>query len=216
MIIGLVGLIGSGKSTAADRLVNYHGFREVSFASALKDSVSVLFDWPRHMLEGNSAESRAWRDQPDEFWTRELSWNDGFTPRKALQYFATNVVRNHVHNDFWVLRLKKTLSSVHGNIVVSDCRFPNEIQMIRSLGGEVWEIQRGELPGWFLDARNFLKTHPNPSVAQIKFMESKLGVHSSEWIRAATAVDRIIYNNELDAFTYSVDEIVIKLLNDDS
>lgn len=208
MIIGLVGLIGSGKSTAANRLIKFHNFKEVSFASSLKDVVSIMFDWPRHMLEGNTMESRAWRDQIDEFWTRELGWDEAFTPRKALQYFGTNVIRNNLHQDFWVLRLKKSLMGIQGNIVVSDCRFSNEIKMIKDMGGEVWQIQRGDLPVWFDEARIFLKSKPNLSLDQIKALENKYGAHSSEWMWVSAEVDRKIYNNDLDEFLRVIDDLV--------
>ena len=45
MIIGICGLIGSGKGTVADVLVEEHKFEKISFADKLKDAVSVLFDW---------------------------------------------------------------------------------------------------------------------------------------------------------------------------
>ncbi len=52
MLIGLVGLIGSGKDTVAERLVSHHGFVRDSFAKSLKDAVSNIFSWDREMLEG--------------------------------------------------------------------------------------------------------------------------------------------------------------------
>ena len=54
MIIGLCGLIGSGKGTVADILVDEHKFEKISFADKVKDAVSVLFDWDREMLEGET------------------------------------------------------------------------------------------------------------------------------------------------------------------
>jgi len=212
MIIGLVGFIGSGKSTAANRLVNFHNFQEASFGSTLKDTVSVLFDWPRHLLEGDSTESRAWRDQIDEFWTRELNWKDGLTPRKALQYFATEVVRNNLHHDFWVKRLKKSLTGISGNIVVSDCRFANEIQMIKSLGGEIWQIQRDEDPLWVIHARNYLKKTPYPSLNEIKYLEKEFKTHSSEWLWLGTDPDRVIVNKDIHEFLYAIDDVIKTLL----
>ncbi len=213
IIIGLVGLIGSGKSTAAGRLINFHNFKEVSFASVLKDVVSVMFGWPRHLLEGDTVESRVWRDQPDEFWTRELGWKDGFTPRKALQYFGTDVVRNHFHHDFWVLRLKKSIVNIQGHVVVSDCRFPNEIKMIKDFGGEIWQIQRGEIPYWFSELHEFLQVNQTPSIDQIKMLESKLGLHASEWLWAGTTPNRVIKNNKLETFLHEIDNVVLHCLN---
>ena len=43
MIIGICGLIGAGKDTAADYLVNFHEFRRDSFAATLKDAVAAVF-----------------------------------------------------------------------------------------------------------------------------------------------------------------------------
>ena len=63
MIVGICGLIGSGKGTVADFLVNDKGFTKLSFADKLKDSVATLFDWPRELLEGDTEESRQWREQ---------------------------------------------------------------------------------------------------------------------------------------------------------
>ena len=57
MLIGLVGLIGSGKDTVAERLVSHHGFVRDSFAQSLKDATASIFGWDREMLEGNT-ESR--------------------------------------------------------------------------------------------------------------------------------------------------------------
>ena len=53
MIIGICGLIGSGKGTVADVLVD-QGFTKVSFADKLKDGVSTIFGWDRAMLEGDT------------------------------------------------------------------------------------------------------------------------------------------------------------------
>ena len=56
-IIGICGLIGSGKDTIADYLVNIHQFRRESFANSLKDAVAAVFGWDREMLEGRSKSS---------------------------------------------------------------------------------------------------------------------------------------------------------------
>lgn len=58
MILGICGLIGSGKGTVADILVRDHNFTKVSFADKLKDGVSAIFNWDRDMLEGDNDDSR--------------------------------------------------------------------------------------------------------------------------------------------------------------
>ena len=42
MLIGIVGLIGSGKDTVSDRLVEKHGYQKDSFAKSLKISFSEV------------------------------------------------------------------------------------------------------------------------------------------------------------------------------
>ena len=54
MIIGICGLIGSGKGTVADILVENHNFEKLSFADKLKDGVASVFGWDRDMLEGDT------------------------------------------------------------------------------------------------------------------------------------------------------------------
>ena len=73
MIIGMCGLIGTGKDTVADILVNNYNFKKLSFADKLKDGVATVFSWDRQMLEGTTDESRKWREQKDEFWSRETN-----------------------------------------------------------------------------------------------------------------------------------------------
>ena len=57
MLIGIVGLIGSGKDTVAERLVQKHGYIKDSFAKSLKDAVAAMFNWNREMLEGDTTAS---------------------------------------------------------------------------------------------------------------------------------------------------------------
>ena len=49
MVIGICGLISSGKDTIADYLIKEHNFRKISFADKLKDSVAAMFDWDREL-----------------------------------------------------------------------------------------------------------------------------------------------------------------------
>jgi hypothetical protein len=146
-IIGLVGPIGAGKDTVADYLVNIHGFRRESFASSLKDAVSVVFGWSRELLEGRSKQSREWREQPDIWWSDKLGKT--ITPRYILQHWGTDVIRNGFHDDIWLASLENRLRSAQDDIVITDCRFPNEIAAIRNAGGTILQIQRGTLPEWY-------------------------------------------------------------------
>lgn len=185
MIIGFVGLIGSGKDTAADYLVNSYEFRRDSFAATLKDAVAAVFGWDREMLEGRTAASRAWREEVDLWWSQRLGILQ-LTPRWVLQQWGTEVGRRSFHEDIWIASLENKMRKTNDNIVITDCRFPNEIQAIRNAGGRVFRIQRGPLPLWWTEAEMYLNGHrPDPPA----------GVHASEWSWIAHPLDGIINNN---------------------
>jgi hypothetical protein len=151
-LIAICGFQGSGKDTVAAILVE-HGFVKMSFAGLLKDIVSILFQWDRDLLEGITTESRKWRETVDEWWTTRLHIPN-LTPRYVLQHIGTDVFRNHFHPDIWIAALERKLIN-HMNlknlnkVVITDCRFSNEIEMIRKLNGLFVHVHRGNLPSWF-------------------------------------------------------------------
>ena len=182
MIIGICGLIGSGKGTVADILVENHNFEKLSFADKLKDGVASVFAWDRDMLEGDTDRSRIWREKEDEFWTNEVGMP--VTPRLVLQLFGTDCMRNGFFDGIWVSLVKqKILENPDKNWVIPDVRFPNEVKMIQSVQGQVWQVRRGELPSWFLEKRD-------------KSIEPK-DVHASEWawIDKDESFEQIIQND---------------------
>ena len=193
-IIGIVGFIGSGKDTVADYLVNFHGFRRESFANSLKDAVSQVFGWDRDMLEGRTKQSREWRETKDEWWSKRLKRE--ITPRWVLQYWGTEVVRKGFHDDMWVASLENRLRSSTDDIVITDCRFPNEIKAIRNAGGRVIRIKRGTEPEWY-DAAKSVNKGPsrNMSWALSKQKMEKLGVHASETAWVGSKFDAVLNND---------------------
>ena len=148
MIIGICGLIGCGKGTAADILVEEHNFIKLSFADKLKDGVATVFGWDRAMLEGDTADSREWRETQDDFWTKETKRT--VTPRLVLQEFGTDCMRNGFFDGIWVSLVKQELlENPTKNFVIPDVRFDNEANMIKKLNGKVWRVRRGADPVWF-------------------------------------------------------------------
>ena len=188
MIVGICGLIGSGKGTVADILVE-QGFTKVSFADKLKDGVATIFGWDRSMLEGDTDESRSWREQVDEFWTKETGRT--ITPRVVLQEFGTECMREGFDNGVWVSLLKKYMIDNPGNYVVPDVRFRNEQNMIRELGGKIWQVKRGKDPIWFHRA---ILDNANLDTSNLM---SGFDIHESEykWIDVNTKFDSIIFND---------------------
>ena len=149
MLIGIVGFIGAGKGTAGEMLVNNHNYESESFAKALKDAAACIFGWDRALLEGDTDESRFWREQRDRFWSEKLDIKK-FTPRLALQWLGTEACRKVFGEPLWVAGVEKRWRTAGcPNTVITDCRFPNEIQMIRDNGGKVIRIKRGPEPSWY-------------------------------------------------------------------
>ena len=195
MIIGVCGFIGSGKDTVADYLVNFHEFRRESFANTLKDAVSNVFGWDRTMLEGRTKQAREWREQVDPWWAERLNMPD-LTPRLMLQLWGTEVCRRGFHDDIWIASLENKLRNSKDNIVISDCRFPNEIASIRNAGGLIVWVKRGELPEWYDAAVSMNKGEVGNMTWSIsKEKIAKLGIHASETAWVGTEFDAELDNN---------------------
>jgi hypothetical protein len=200
MKVGIVGWIGSGKDTVADYLVNFHQFRRASFAKNLKDAVSAVFGWDRELLEGRTKQSREWRDQVDVWWSQRLSIPN-LTPRMILQNWGTEVIREHFHDDIWIASLENSIRSSDDDVVITDCRFPNEIQGLKSQGGITVWVRRGELPDWYDLA--VISNRSNFNHMQHAYPE----VHKSEWAWAGYDFDHVIENNG------SIDELYANIRN---
>lgn len=200
MIIGIVGYASSGKSTTGDILKDY-GFTKVAFADSLKDCVAQLFQWPRHLVEGDTEESRTFREKRDEYWSEKFGYD--FTPRLALQKFGTESCRNVFSDKIWIYTVEKKILS-HPNVVVCDTRFPNEIEHIRKLGGKIVRIARGPEPIWYNEA---LITNGLGNGTDT--MPSYPRVHYSEWAWIGTKFDYTLDNNgSIDDLKKSVEHMM--------
>lgn len=152
-IVAPIGHMNSGKTTVQKYLIEKHGFIALNFADTLKDIEAPLFDWDRKLLEGDTRQSRQWREQRDEFWDEKLrdsKLTEGkeFTPRLGLQRFA-DVIKDYLGNDYFCHMMKKRIiKAIRDNnaepikIVIGDARFPQEIEYLRELGASIWRVKR--------------------------------------------------------------------------
>jgi hypothetical protein len=203
MIIGICGFIGSGKDTVADYLVNFHEFRRESFASTLKDAVSSVFGWDRTLLEGRTKEAREWREQVDPWWAARLDMPT-LTPRWVLQYWGTEVCRKAFHDDIWIASLENKIRTSKDHVVISDCRFPNEILSIRNAGGQILWVQRGELPDWYdvaIDANRGM----NIAINELRMRK----IHASETAWVGTEFDAVLDNNGTIDELYNQTKLIV-------
>lgn len=188
--IGLVGFIGSGKGTVSS-ILEEKGYTHLSFAGALKDVLSVVFGWDRNLLEGDTIESRDFRNTIDDWWSNKLDIS-GFTPRMALQLIGTDLFRNKFHSDIWVTILERKILNVNGPVVVSDCRFPNELDLLKRLDFSIAHIKKGSDPSWLPTAISAnLGSIPDRELMKRKYRH----IHESEWAWIGYPVDDIIHNS---------------------
>ena len=144
VLIGLLGLKGSGKDTCADYLALNYGFVKKSFADPLKRACKELFLYSDSQLYGDQKEI------PDQRWF-------GCTPRKSLQFLGTDLLRDQV--DIIMPGIGKNIFTHHFNIwyqehiinnpdihvVVADVRFQNEVDLLKSLGGYIIKLERNSI-----------------------------------------------------------------------
>ena len=212
MIIGITGLISSGKDTIADYLTTYQGFKRISFAASLKDAVAAVFDWDRESLEGTTKASRVWREQKDEWWSNRLKMD--ITPRWVLQYWGTDVCRNHFHNDIWVASVEHRLLNSKEDIVITDCRFSNEVAAIKNAGGVAIRVQRGPNPEWYDSAIAYNRgPNGNSSWALSKMKLDNMKIHASEYSSVGLKYDHVIENNgTIDSLHEKIKNLINNLI----
>ena len=203
MIIGVCGFIGSGKDTVADYLVNFHEYRRESFANSLKDAVAQVFGWDRTLLEGRTAQAREWREQVDSWWAKRLGMPE-LTPRLMLQLWGTEVCRSGFHDDIWIASLENKLRNSQDNVVISDCRFPNEIKSLHASGGIILRVERGVQPHW-----TDIAAKANQGDVKAQDWLKNEGIHASETAWVGADFDFVLHNNSSIDSLYTQIQTVI-------
>jgi len=208
--IGILGNIGSGKNTVAQYLAT-KGCIPTSFAGPIKDLCTSVFGWDRELLEGETDESREFREGIDLYWSKKLKISN-FTPRLALQLIGTDVMRNHFDPDIWLNSLEYRVKKLHNQnecVVISDCRFKNELELIKRVGGTTILVQRDEKPEWYDIA---LAANNGDAVAKHIMGRDFPNVHTSEYDWIGCDIDFTINNNgTLEDLYANIDVIIDKL-----
>lgn len=166
-IIGLCGFAGAGKDTAADILVQHAGFYKVAFADALKAQLVEAFHveplvFVRPELKSQpmaelalsrstevgfiNAALRAMHDaRPGQVQNNEELVRPR-PPREVMQLWGTEY-RRASDDKYWVSQLVNRITYLRREIgprgiVVTDCRFANEVDTLRAMGAQLWQIKR--------------------------------------------------------------------------
>jgi hypothetical protein len=128
LIIGFSGKKRVGKDAAADAVKSY-GFVEDAMASPIKTISREVFRLSYEQLYG------AKKEVEDEFW--------GLSPREIMQKVGTDFARSAFNEEVWVDSFRRRMQDTdHSRIVITDVRFPNEVEAIHDLGGQVIRICR--------------------------------------------------------------------------
>jgi hypothetical protein len=147
------------------------------------------------MLEGRTKQAREWRERVDPWWAERLGMPT-LTPRWILQYWGTEVCRAGFHDDIWIASLENKLRHSQDDVVISDCRFPNEILAIKNTGGRVIRVVRGPEPVWYNSAVSVNRGPTGNSTWALSQRKlEKQGIHASETAWVGTDFDAVLDNN---------------------
>lgn len=151
MIVGINGAKGSGKDTIGAYLVNNYGFTRVGFADSLKESAAALFkidpdEW--NELKNDPYAIISLNVYDDIGGLKKIY--DSITVREFLQRYGTESHRDIFGDDFWVNAAMKVVREnvkAGNNVVITDMRFPNELEAVIDHGGQIWKVRRPEVEG---------------------------------------------------------------------
>ena len=141
MIIGIAGKAQSGKNTVG-RFFTAYGFEEKSFAYKVKQVASLLTGYPVEAFESEDIKS----SYLDSEWNN--ADGDRMRVREMLQKIGTDCMRENLHENVWVNALfadykPHKLSEYNpSRWVITDVRFPNEVEAIKERGGFLIKVHR--------------------------------------------------------------------------
>lgn len=139
MIILICGQKFSGKSTVAQMLSKITGYKVMSFAEKLKDILCLLSGCTREQLEDYDFKEK---QLVPEHLRAYCGDTDKPTYRAFLDNFGTGIMRQY-NNYIWI---DCTLNTAPENVIISDCRFINEVEKVRKKGGVVIKVVRDNAP----------------------------------------------------------------------
>lgn len=214
IVVALTGLARAGKDSVADILVRDHGFSKMSFAAPLKRMmrnlnpiVGVEFadcgDPDCFVICGNDYGPVYLQDLYDRGMTEDemKASKYGDEVRRIWQRFGTDVMRAE-QDDYWIQKAKDDMfESGYDRVVFTDCRFPNEADMIYGLNGtgmfptydainyinsSVWQVVR---PGVVLQPGSHV------SEQHVGLMAEEVTIHNDGTLEdlAVTVTDAVRY-----------------------
>lgn len=129
IIIGLTGYAQSGKDTAAKILSDNYGFERVAFADKIREFLYNI----NPMVGGEPLQVKV----DVEGWDKAKQHPE---LRRLLQVTGVSA-RKLFGSEFWVNQTMRHFA-LHERVVVTDVRFTNEANWLKTNGAQIWRIQR--------------------------------------------------------------------------
>jgi hypothetical protein len=136
-LIGVHGPLESGKDTVAKTIIEAFPdrYKQYAFAWPIKEACKVIFGFTDEDMN-----DRVLKERIHPFW--------GVTPRSTMQLLGTEFGRGMIREDIWILRAETEIQNNAMNglgTIISDVRFDNEAEIIRSRKGVIIHIERPDL-----------------------------------------------------------------------
>jgi hypothetical protein len=152
-VIAFTGLKGSGKDTAATILL-VEGYTVIKFADGLKNMLRSL------LRSAGVPDSEVERWVEGDWKEKECPALRGRSPRYAMQTLGTEWGRNIMADDLWTSITRSAMDSVNGNVVITDLRFPNEYNLLKTMRASMYRIERGLISTDLHESERYIATMP--------------------------------------------------------
>lgn len=182
-LIGFIGKIGVGKTTAADFLVENYQFSKHNFKDGLNAELHELY--PK--LLDHFRKYHGWTEETDI-----LSVKPAPPETRELQQRHGTEVRRGGNREYWVKKwIEKYTKTFNENVCVDDVRFFNEVEAIKRFGGIIVRIERSDVTD----------TGEHQSEIELEDYEADFTITADpgDVVMIQMALEKIIENGEEDS-----------------
>lgn len=133
LVIGFTGFARSGKDTAATYFLGQENYVKYSFAYPIKEMLRIGFGLTESELEGGNKEEPLTRLGLDK------------SPRQLMQTMGTEWGRVMIDSEVWLKLAQRNWELLRDNgknMIITDVRFENEAQWVKSIGGIITKVTR--------------------------------------------------------------------------
>jgi len=140
LLIGITGWKKHGKNTIADHLVKKYNYKKLHAVETLLNCFMELFTLDEDQVKGDR------KDNKDDFW--------GFVPRDPLNVLGTDFLREQgellipgIGDKLLVKAIERKILKIweknpKTRIVLTNIRFPNEVDLIKKYNGLMIKVKR--------------------------------------------------------------------------